>query len=107
MDSIDVQLGLGLLSLGRRWGFHDESPPDHATGILLLETAIQLGIKFYDTAPAYGSSELRFGGFLRTLPSAVLQGITIATKFGEHWDEETMTAYTDHSYGALVRSVEH
>ena len=62
-----VELGLGLVSLGRQWGVRDVDPPNEADAAALLECAVALGIRVFDTAPAYGSSEERLGRFLTSL----------------------------------------
>jgi len=72
----------------------------------LLETALDVGIRFFDTAPSYGTSEGRLGEFLRRLGPIRLQDLTIATKFGEHWNAEQSSGYVDHSYDSLCRSLE-
>jgi aryl-alcohol dehydrogenase-like predicted oxidoreductase len=80
-----IELGLGLVSIGRRWGVRDVAPPPAEEAIALIEAAVAAGIRFFDTAPAYGASEdllgraLRGGGFDASR-------VTIATKFGEHWN---------------------
>jgi aryl-alcohol dehydrogenase-like predicted oxidoreductase len=101
-----VELGLGLLSIGREWGAVSEQPPSEAEAMHLLETAVELGIQFFDTAPAYGESERRFGDFLRRLESPVAGGLTVATKCGIHWDFARLKDYDDHSYDALCRSID-
>ncbi|NTX66109.1 aldo/keto reductase [Myxococcus sp. CA051A] len=100
-----VELGLGLLSLGRRWGYRAEPPPSEADGRRLLDTALELGVRCFDTAPAYGSSEKRFGAFLSGLGSA-RSSVFVATKLGEHWDAVRNTSFTDHSPDALRRSLD-
>jgi aryl-alcohol dehydrogenase-like predicted oxidoreductase len=47
-----IELGLGLVSLGRTWGVRDVAPPSEADGTALLQRAITLGIRVFDTAPA-------------------------------------------------------
>lgn len=99
-----VGLGLGLLSIGRTWGYRSEPPPPEADARRLLECAVEAGVRCFDTAPAYGSSEERFGAFLATLGSR-REGLLVATKFGEHWDAAG-SSFTDHSYDALRRSLD-
>lgn len=98
-------LGLGLVSLGRRWGHVPKPPPAEAEARRLLETAFEAGIQVYDTAPAYGTSEARLGAFLRSLTKEQRETIFIATKFGEHWNDDGTTRI-DHSYEALMRSLD-
>ncbi len=70
-----------------------------------LDLAIRSGVRVFDTAPAYGNSEALLGDFLQSL-KADRVGLTIATKCGEHWDEENGTPFTDHSYEAMRRSID-
>lgn len=101
-----LELGAGLIGIGRAWG-HKETPvPTEREVEIFLRSAFDLGIKYYDTAPSYGFSEERLGKFVSSLTSSQREQITVATKFGEHWNFETGTPYTDHSYDALVRSVD-
>jgi aryl-alcohol dehydrogenase-like predicted oxidoreductase len=101
-----VELGLGLLSIGRAWGHIDPGVPDQAAVTALLDGALALGIRVFDTAPAYGTSEARFGAFLAGLDPAGRAGLTIATKCGEHWDEAKQAPFVDHGYDALCRSID-
>lgn len=104
MSRFDAQLGLGLVGIGRAWGAH-AAPPPESEARALLETAFRLGVKVYDTAPAYGASERILGAFLRTLTREEREGVFIATKFGEHWNADGTTR-VDHSYEALMRSLD-
>lgn len=99
-------LGLGLIGIGRAWGHSPQPPSAEAEARALLEAAFAQGIAFYDTAPAYGSSEDRLGSFLRTLRQEERERIFVATKFGEHWDDATGTTRVDHGYEALMRSLD-
>jgi len=101
----EIKLGLGLLSIGRKWGYKSESPPPEHQAHELIAEAISLGITFFDTAPAYGPSERLFGKYLQHSPS-VMKRIIIATKMGEHWASDQQCTYIDHSYDALGRSIE-
>lgn len=102
---ISTQLGLGLIAIGRAWGHDMAAPPPESEARALLETAFELGVKVYDTAPAYGASERLLGAFLRTLTEDQRRTIFVATKFGEHWNEDGTTR-VDHSYDALMRSLD-
>jgi aryl-alcohol dehydrogenase-like predicted oxidoreductase len=106
MTNRSVELGLGLLSIGRPWGAVAGQPPSEIEAMRLLETAVALGIRFFDTAPAYGDSEQRFGSFLRQLDPGIFAQLMVATKCGIHWDFASQRDYDDHSYDALCRSID-
>lgn len=95
-----VELGLGLLSIGRTWGVRQEAPPSEAAALELLNKAVALGIRFFDTAPAYGASEAILGRFLRSTKADVF----VATKMGEFWNNGASTV--DHRYDSLKRSID-
>ncbi|HMK78388.1 MAG TPA: aldo/keto reductase [Xanthobacteraceae bacterium] len=105
MPKKDVSIGLGLLSIGRRWGVHDGDPPPRREAIALLRHAVDRGVRLFDTAPAYGTSEAILGDFLRDL-GAQSDGLIVATKMGEHWIEATASARADHTYDALRTSID-
>ncbi|MGB9366049.1 MAG: aldo/keto reductase [Xanthobacteraceae bacterium] len=100
-----VSLGLGLLSIGRRWGVTDGEPPAREHAYALLSHAIARGIHLFDTAPAYGQSEAIFGEFLRAAGTDAAR-LIIATKMGEHWIEGTAGTHTDHRFEALRPSID-
>lgn len=100
-----VELGLGLIEIGRPWGARWEGLPPQEQVEELLETALAEGILFWDTASSYGASEERIGQFLRARPEA-LGRVRIATKFGDVWEPGMEESYGDHSYGSLMRSLE-
>lgn len=102
----NIRLGLGLIGIGREWGNIPSPIPTEEEVLKFLHAAYELGIDFYDTAPAYGLSEERFGKFLRTLSPKDVDNITVATKFGEHWNPKTNSTYTDHSFESLRESIE-
>jgi len=104
--SVAVELGLGLIAIGRSWGYRKQPVPDGEQVQAFLSGAVEAGVRFYDTAPSYGTSEERLGRFLSGLPVSARDQLFIATKAGEHWDPETDTLRVDHSYDALKRSVE-
>ena len=101
-----LELGLGLLSIGRVWGVAQTSVPTDSGAGALLETALARGVRIFDTAPAYAASERRLGAFLRTLRAPVRDRLVVMTKMGEHWDEAAGATYVDHGRDALMRSID-
>jgi aryl-alcohol dehydrogenase-like predicted oxidoreductase len=103
VNPANVQLGLGLIGIGKPWGVAPHDVPSEADARALLEFAYELGIRYFDTAPSYGDgvSEERLGRSLRGVSDVV-----IATKFGEHWNAAANEPYADHSYDALRRSLD-
>lgn len=102
---MSVELGCGLIAIGRPWGTTPHVP-SHTEAVAFLEHAYEQGIRFFDTAPSYGLSEERLGSFLNTLSSEQRAEVTVATKFGEHWNSSSNEPYTDHSLDALKRSLD-
>lgn len=103
---LHVSLGLGLIGIGKPWGLHHPEVPLESDVQTLLESAYELGIRYFDTAASYGVSEQRLGAFLRRLDSRQRGSLTVATKFGEHWDAARGEPFVDHSYDALCRSLD-
>jgi aryl-alcohol dehydrogenase-like predicted oxidoreductase len=103
----DLELGLGLVSIGRTWGVAGEGVPEAQDANALLAAAVAGGIRIFDTAPSYGSSEARLGAFLTGLPSNQRNSLIVMTKIGEHWDSATNTPFTDHGFDAMARSLDH
>ncbi|MDQ2742685.1 MAG: aldo/keto reductase [Chloroflexota bacterium] len=101
---LDVsEIGLGALEIGRDWGIRDADfgrPPEH-DAIALIHAALDLGINFIDTAPAYQLSEERIGKALQ----GHRQEVYLATKVGEHYDNERGFWY-DYGEAAVRASVE-
>ena len=91
-------VGLGTWQLGADWGKVSEA---QALGV--LETAVEQGISFFDTADVYGDgrSESLIGRFLNDHPDLVL---TVGTKMGRRVDQvpenyvlENFRTWTDRS----------
>lgn len=101
-----VEFGLGLTGIGRAWGFTPGEPPPERDALDLLSYAFELGVRVFDTAPSYGSSEERLGKFLRSLDAGERRDLVVATKFGEHWNAKKAEPFVDHSYDALRRSLD-
>jgi len=78
-----VQLGLGLISIGRTWGARPVPVPGEAEALAFLEGAYELGIRLFDTSPSYGDSEVKLGRFLTGLSREERAQVSVATKFGE------------------------
>jgi aryl-alcohol dehydrogenase-like predicted oxidoreductase len=101
-----VEFGLGLIGIGKPWGHANPAVPEERQALTLLERAFELGVRYFDTAPSYGVSEERLGRFLQSLAPAERHSVTIATKFGEHWDSSRAAPFVDHSLAALRRSLD-
>lgn len=106
LPSQGLHFGLGLLSIGRTWGVADVPPPSDEVAFELLQEAVRSGVRIFDTAPSYASSESRLGKHLSSLSPEERRSLTIMTKMGEHWNSEDQTAVVDHSIDALKRSID-
>jgi len=106
MQKTKIEFGCGLIRIGRVWGVDSKEVPTEKEAIEFLEFAFSQGVRFFDTAPAYGLSESRLGKFFKQLTEDERKKIVLATKFGEHWNNNTQDTYVDHSYNALVSSIE-
>ncbi|GAB4522867.1 MAG: hypothetical protein Tsb0019_24790 [Roseibium sp.] len=100
-----IELGLGLVSLGRSWGVRKTVPPARPDAIALIQGAYDLGIRFFDVAPAYNTSEAILGEALGNRRE-MTDDVVIATKAGEHWVGGDEVTRVDHSFDALCRSME-
>ena len=91
-------VGLGTWQLGADWGNVSE-----AQALAALETAVEAGITFFDTADVYGDgrSESLIGRFLNENPEL---SVTVGTKMGRRLDQRpenytlvNFRAWTDRS----------
>ena len=83
------ELGFGALEIGRNWPYwrkerQDFQRPSEDEAVRVLDAAVDLGINFFDTAPAYFKSEEILGRAFRGKRDKVI----IATKCGEWFDGE-------------------
>ena len=83
------ELGFGALEIGRNWPYwrkeqQDFQRPSEAEAVRVLDSAVDLGINFFDTAPAYFKSEEIIGRAFKGKREKVI----IATKCGEWFDGE-------------------
>jgi len=90
-------LGFGALEIGRNWPYwrqdkEDFTRPDESEAVKVIYKALDFGVNFFDTAPAYQASEYILGKALHGIRKEVL----IATKCGE-WFDGTQSRY-DYSY---------
>ncbi len=99
-------LGLGLVKIGRNTGLKYPTAfnlPSDEQVLELLREAHGAGITLLDTAPAYGTSELRLGKALQALPE-LARDCVISSKVGESFDNGTSTF--DFSESAIKRSID-
>ncbi len=106
MSNDGVEFGLGLISIGRNWGFRPRPLPRRDEAHRFLLAAVETGVTSLDTAPSYGSSEAITGEVLRNLPASARELLTVATKCGERWDEAAGAGVSDHSFDGLARSID-
>jgi D-threo-aldose 1-dehydrogenase len=97
------RLGLGTAPLAGLYG-----PVDDDTAQRVVERALELGIRYFDTAPYYGSglAERRLGNALRAVPR---DRVVVSTKVGRllRPDASGWTgAYFDFSRDGTLRSLE-
>ena len=81
-------VGLGTVKLGRNFDVkypEEFELPTDAEAAALLARALELGVNLFDTAPAYGSSELRLAPFVK----AHRNEIVLATKCGETFAKQS------------------
>ena len=66
-----TELGLGTAQLGLPYGVSNRAgQPSEAEAAAILERALELGVRTFDTAPAYGESEALVGRLLPTTAEA-------------------------------------
>lgn len=95
-------IGFGAFKIGRNVGIkyaQGYDLPDENTVNRLLNTVLDLGINYIDTAPAYGLSEERIG---RAISSRCSEYV-LCTKVGENFEDGRSTF--DYSGGGVRRSV--
>jgi len=97
------RIGLGTAPLASRWDGLGES-----SALEVVDAAWKLGVRFFDTAPLYGSglAERRLGAALRSRPR---DEFVVSTKVGRLLGTEKgagAEAYFDFSYDAALRSLE-
>ncbi|MFK7872363.1 MAG: aldo/keto reductase [Oligoflexales bacterium] len=109
--SLDYQispLGLGTVKFGRNLHIKnacgDGQPlPSTAVCTTLLEKALELGVNFIDTAPAYGAAEEALG---KIISPSIRKNIIITTKVGEFFDTRTGTSQHHFDRKTTTASIE-
>lgn len=93
-------LGLGCMGLSFGYG----KPVDDATGVALVQAAVELGVTFFDTAEVYGAytNEELVGKAL----APVRERVVIATKFGFEIAEDGKQAGLDSRPGHIREATE-
>ncbi len=96
-------LGLGTVKIGRNAGVKYPEPfdlPADEEVAALLGAALDEGVTFWDTAPAYGRSEARLGPWVRAHRARLF----LSTKAGESFEDGV--SRHDFSADAIRRSLE-
>lgn len=96
-------IGFGAFKIGRNQGIkyaHGYDLPELKAVQVLLDGALDLGINYVDTAPAYGLSEERLGNALQHR----IRDLVISTKVGESFADGRSTY--DFSEAGIEASIE-
>ncbi len=96
-----VELGLGLLSIGRVWASPERKCQRHRGECTPRNPRSRAASRIFDTAPAYAASERRLGAFLRTLRPPFRDRLVVMTKMWRALDEAAGAPYVDHGRDAL------
>lgn len=96
-------IGLGCMGMSEFYGASDD-----AASLQTLDTALELGVNFFDTADTYGlgHNEQLLGQWLRTLPHAAREQVVIATKFGIVRQANSYERLIDNSHTYLRQACE-
>jgi len=83
LTPIIARVGLGTANIGSAYGYNQNPSLSHATteqaeGSRLLQAALDNGIRFFDTARAYGNSEAILGRYLK---ETSVRDAEVLTKF--------------------------
>ena len=96
-DNVSV-IGLGGTSLSKH-SFND--------GVATVHRALELGVTYFDTSPAYGKAERHLGLGLRELSTGERAELTVSTKVGTHperpqqYEDSLRTAAESMRYGVV------
>lgn len=99
------ELGFGALEIGRNWPYwRKDKPdfirPDDSEAKKIIFKALDYGINFFDTAPAYQDSERILGMALK----GIRKNVILATKCGEWFDGQN--SVYDYSYNETKKFIE-
>jgi aryl-alcohol dehydrogenase-like predicted oxidoreductase len=92
------EVSLGTWQLGAKWG----DPFDEKTALKTLESAVEQGVNFFDTADVYndGLSEQAIGTFLKSNRGDIF----IATKCGRKLDPHVSSGYNSQNIFSFVEA---
>lgn len=98
-------LGFGAWAIGGQWDY-GWGKQDDDDSIATMRSALEKGINWIDTAPAYGlgHSEEVIGHMLKDLPAS--EKPLIFTKCGLPWKEGAWATYNDLSPASIRREIE-
>ena len=98
-------LGIGTAALAVSYGVagaHREAPPP-AAAVATLELALEHGLRFVDTAPAYGDAERLVGATCEGVECVIATKVAVPTR---PWRELTSAEIESHVRASTRRSLE-
>jgi aryl-alcohol dehydrogenase-like predicted oxidoreductase len=98
-------IGFGAWAIGGQWDY-GWGPQDDSDSLSTIRSALEHGINWIDTAPAYGlgHSEELIGKVLRNLPES--EKPLIFTKCGLPWKNGARAVYNDLSPASINREID-
>jgi predicted oxidoreductase len=104
------RIAYGCMNLGGNWNNAPPTAEEKNKAAILIETALEQGINFFDHADIYtrGKSELVFGEFLVSSPG-LRESIIIQSKCGIRFADDPLPGLPgryDFSYAHILHSVE-
>lgn len=98
-DTRVTTMAVGCWVMGGQWW----AEPDDDESIAAIQAALDAGLNFIDTAPAYG-----FGRSERVVGRAIAgrDGVVVATKCGLNWEESSGKIWKDSSHDRILQEVD-
>ena len=97
---------LGTVQLGLEYGLANRTgKPNQDAAVALLRHAVALGVRAFDTAAAYGDSEIRLGLALAGLPVHVVTKLSPLSELGDNSAPGKVVAAVEASVAQSLRAL--